>query len=73
MLHPTRTHLDGTWTQGNINLTVRRDINYGEYEVLPSTGVHLRFFSVDANNALVSEEYMHAGQYSDGADDFQVS
>ena len=43
--HPTRTHLDGTWLAApGVAVTIRRDIDFGEYEVLSPAGVHLRFF-----------------------------
>ena len=55
--HPTRTHLDGTWLAApGVTATIRRDILFGEYEVLSPAGVHLRFFSVDNTNALLSED-----------------
>ena len=43
--HPTRTHLDGTWLAApGITTTIRRDILFGEYEILSPSGIHLRYF-----------------------------
>ena len=71
--HATRTHLDGTWTSGGNTFTLRRDILYGEYEALSPSSIHMRFFSVDVNNALLSEEYMMAGTWTGAANTNTVS
>ena len=43
------------------------------YEAVSAAGVHLRFFSVDTSNNLLSEEYQLAGSWSDGPNALTVS
>ena len=42
---PTPTHLDGTWTYGQVPLTVTGDAVPGDYEARTAEGVHVRYFS----------------------------